>query len=33
VSARDGGPLRPKEQVISSNGLLHEELLELLNED
>jgi histidinol-phosphatase len=33
VSARDGGPPRPKEQVISSNGLLHEELLALLNQD
>jgi histidinol-phosphatase len=31
VSALDGGPPRPKEQVISSNGLLHEELLALLN--
>ena len=32
VSALDGGPPRPKEQVVSSNGLLHDELLALLNQ-
>jgi histidinol-phosphatase len=31
VSALDGGPPRPKEQVVSSNALLHAELLALLN--
>jgi histidinol-phosphatase len=31
VSALDGGPPRPKEQVVTSNGLLHDELLALLN--
>jgi histidinol-phosphatase len=30
VSGLDGGPLRPKEQVVASNGLLHEKLLALL---
>jgi histidinol-phosphatase len=30
VSALDGGPPRPREQVVTSNGLLHEELLSLL---
>lgn len=33
VSAIDGGPPRPKEQVISSNALLHDELLSLLNQE
>jgi histidinol-phosphatase len=32
VSALDGGPPRPKEQVVSSNALLHDELLALLNQ-
>lgn len=32
VSALDGGPPRPKAQVVSSNGLLHDELLALLNQ-
>ena len=32
VSGLDGGPLRPKEQVVPSNGLLHDELLALLNQ-
>ena len=27
VSTRDGGPLRPNEQVVASNGILHEEVL------
>jgi histidinol-phosphatase len=31
VSALDGGPPRPKEQVVTSNGLLHDKLLALLN--
>ena len=30
VSALDGGPPRPKKQVVTSNGLLHDELLALL---
>jgi histidinol-phosphatase len=30
VSALDGGAPRPKQQVISSNGLLHDEVLALL---
>jgi histidinol-phosphatase len=33
VSALDGGPPRPREQVVTSNGLLHGELLGLLNEE
>jgi histidinol-phosphatase len=33
VSALDGGPPRPKEQVVSSNALLHDELLALLNQE
>jgi histidinol-phosphatase len=33
VSALDGGPPRPKEQVATSNGLLHDELLALLNQE
>jgi hypothetical protein len=32
-SALDGGPSRPKEQVVSSNALLHDELLALLNQE
>jgi histidinol-phosphatase len=31
VSALDGGAPRPKAQVVTSNGLLHDELLTLLN--
>jgi histidinol-phosphatase len=31
VSALDGGPPRPEEQVVTSNGLLHDEVLALLN--
>ncbi len=31
VTALDGGPPRPNEQVVTSNGLLHDELLSLLN--
>jgi histidinol-phosphatase len=31
VSGLDGGPPRPREQVVTSNGLLHDELLALLN--
>jgi histidinol-phosphatase len=31
VSTLDGGPPRPNEQVVTSNGLLHDELLALLN--
>jgi histidinol-phosphatase len=31
VTALDGGPPRPQEQVVTSNGLLHGELLTLLN--
>jgi histidinol-phosphatase len=33
VSALDGGHPRPKEQVVSSNGLLHDELLAVLNQE
>jgi hypothetical protein len=33
VSALDGGPPRPKEQVVTSNGLLHDHLLALLNQE
>jgi fructose-1,6-bisphosphatase/inositol monophosphatase family enzyme len=33
VTALDGGRPRPKEQVVSSNGLLHNELLALLNRE
>jgi histidinol-phosphatase len=33
VSGLDGGPPRPKEQVVTSNGLLHDELLALLNQE
>jgi histidinol-phosphatase len=33
VSALDGGPPRPKEQVVTSNGFLHDELLALLNQE
>jgi len=33
VSALDGGPPRPHEQVVSSNGLVHDELLALLNQE
>lgn len=33
VSALDGGPPRVGEQLVSSNGLLHEELLALLRPD
>jgi histidinol-phosphatase len=32
VTALDGGPPRPQEQVVSSNGLLHDELLALLQQ-
>ena len=32
VSALDGAPPRPKEQVISSNSVLHEELVALLDQ-
>jgi histidinol-phosphatase len=32
-SALDGGRPRPREQVVSSNGLLHDELLALLNQE
>jgi histidinol-phosphatase len=32
VSGLDGGPPRSKEQVVTSNGLLHDELLALLNQ-
>jgi histidinol-phosphatase len=32
VSGLDGGPPRPKEQVVTSNGFLHDELLALLNQ-
>jgi histidinol-phosphatase len=31
VSALDGGPPRPHEQVVCSNGLLHDEVLALLS--
>jgi len=30
VTTLDGGPLRPRERVLSSNGLLHDEVLALL---
>ena len=33
LSALDGGPPRRKEQVVTSNGLLHDELLGLLNQE
>jgi fructose-1,6-bisphosphatase/inositol monophosphatase family enzyme len=33
VSALDGAPPRPKEQVVTSNGLVHDELLALLNQE
>ena len=33
VTALDGGAPRPNEQVVTSNGLLHDELLALLNTD
>jgi histidinol-phosphatase len=33
LSGLDGGPPRPKEQVVTSNGLLHDELLALLNQE
>jgi histidinol-phosphatase len=33
LSGLDGGPPRPKEQVVTSNGLLHAELLALLNQE
>jgi histidinol-phosphatase len=33
LSALDGGPPRPNEQVVTSNGLLHDELLALLNQE
>jgi histidinol-phosphatase len=33
LSGVDGGPLRPKEQVVTSNGLLHDALLALLNQE
>jgi histidinol-phosphatase len=33
VSALDGGRPRPKQQVVTSNGLLHDELLTLLNQE
>jgi hypothetical protein len=32
VSALDGGPPRPKEQVVTSNSFLHDELLEVLSQ-
>jgi histidinol-phosphatase len=32
VTALDGGRPRPDEQVVSSNGVLHDELLSLLNQ-
>jgi histidinol-phosphatase len=32
VSALDGGPPRPREQFVASNGLLHDELLAILNQ-
>lgn len=31
TSALDGGPIRPYEKVVSSNGLLHDEVLALVN--
>jgi histidinol-phosphatase len=33
VSALDGGPPRPKQQVVTSNGLLHDDLLALLGQN
>ena len=33
VTALDGGRPRPREQVVSSNGLLHEEVLALLTQE
>ena len=33
VGALDGGPPRPKEQVVTSNALLHDELLALLTRE
>src|SRR5438067_132210 len=33
VSALGGGPPRPHEQVVSSNGWVHDELLALLNQE
>jgi histidinol-phosphatase len=33
VSALDGGAPRPNEQVVTSNGLLHDDLLALLNQE
>jgi len=33
MSGLDGGPPRPKQQVVTSNGLLHDELLALLKQD
>ena len=30
VTTLDGGPLRPRKRIVSSNGLLHDEVLELL---
>jgi histidinol-phosphatase len=30
ITAADGGPIRPYEQIVSSNGLLHDELIALL---
>jgi histidinol-phosphatase len=33
VSALDGGPPRANEQVVSSNAMLHDELLALLNQE
>jgi histidinol-phosphatase len=30
ISAPDGGPVRPNEQVVSTNGAVHDELLALL---
>jgi hypothetical protein len=32
VSALDGGPPRPKDQVVTSNGFLHDELLAVLSQ-
>jgi histidinol-phosphatase len=33
LSGLDGGPPRPKEQVVTSNGLLHDELLVILAQE
>jgi histidinol-phosphatase len=30
ITALDGGPIRPHERIVSSNGLLHDEVLALL---